>query len=260
MKDQSEFLTTGLEAVKAAEEVILRYLKDGFTTEFKQDLSPVTIADKEAEHVIKQVISEHFPEHTFHGEEGEKEDLSNHHGYSWVIDPIDGTKNFMRGNPNFATLLALMHNGELILGISNMPLMNELMYAEKGAGSYLNGERVHVSDISKLDEAYLSHGSLKYFMRTNTIDQLLEISTEVRQTRGFADAWSYHLLAQGKLEVMIEPYCRLWDIAPAKVIIEEAGGRFTQLDGQPISPDSTTALATNGKLHDTLLAKFRPGV
>jgi len=256
MDNKSELLSVALEAVKAAEAVIFKYLKTGFSTELKADLSPVTIADKEAEAIIRQTITEHFPDHTFFGEEGGTVSLENHRGYTWIIDPIDGTKNFVRRNPLFGTLLALMHDGELVIGITNMPLFNELMYAEKGQGAFLNDQPVRVTEITSLDDAYLSHGSLKYFVELDQASTLLKLASEVRQARGIGDVWSYHLLAQGKIDIMIEPKCKLWDIAASKVIVEEAGGKMTQLDGQPIGAHTTSAVATNGKLHATIVNQF----
>jgi histidinol-phosphatase len=244
MKDKSPYLQAGLTAVNAAQTVILRYLDQDMRTELKDDMTPVTIADKEAEAIIRSTIASQFPEHTFYGEEGEKVSLENHRGFTWIIDPIDGTKSYVRKNPLFATQLALMHDGELIIGISNAPLLHELMYAEKGRGCFLNDEPVHVSGVDSIGEAYLSHGSLKYFTKLNKMDQLLKLANASRQTRGIGDFWAYHLVAQGKIEAV-------------SLLVNEAGGRLTQLDGKPIGPQTTTALATNGLLHDTIVTAFK---
>jgi histidinol-phosphatase len=256
---KSEYLTVALEAVEAAEQVILQYLKHGAESHTKADLSPVTVADQEAEEIIKSTIRQHFPDHTFYGEEGEKVDLENHKGYTWIIDPIDGTKSFMRQIPLFATQLALLKDGELVLGVSNAPVLKERMYAEKGQGCYLNGERVQVGDAAQLTDAYASFGGLKHFAKTDMLDGIIALSKTAQWPRGIGDFWSYHLLAQGKIDVMIEASTKLWDIAALKVIVEEAGGRFTQLDGQPITTSSTSAVATNGLLHEAVLALFSKG-
>lgn len=253
----SDYLTTALQATKAAEAVIMHYFGTNPKTQTKADLSPVTIADQEAEETIKKVIKQAFPSHTFYGEEGEKADLTHHRGYTWIIDPIDGTKNYIRGMPLFATLLALLHDGELILGVSNAPAMGELMYAEKGQGCYMNDQRVLVAKTATLEDAYLSFGSVKYFERRELTSSLAELITHrVKWARGIGDFWSYHLLAQGKIDIMIEAETKLWDIAPFKVIIEEAGGRLTQLDGAPMSPAAASCLATNGILHPLALEAF----
>jgi histidinol-phosphatase len=256
----SEYLKVALQAVKEAEKVILKYLDTGIRAELKEDLSPVTVADRQAEEIIKNTIRVKFPDHTFYGEEGEKVSLDQHSGFTWIIDPIDGTKSYLRASPLFATELALLHDGELVLGVSNAPLLHELMYAEKGEGCYLNGKVVSVSEVDSLGNAYMSFGSLKYFVRHATIEQLLSLAEKVQWAKGIGDFWSYHLLAQGKLDIMIEADTKLWDIAALKVIVEEAGGTFTQLDGQPINPTSTTALATSGPIHQAVLDQFKtPG-
>lgn len=253
---KSEYMEVALQAVKEAESVIYKYLDQDVRAELKADLSPVTVADKEAEEAIKRIILKHFSDHTFYGEEGEKTNLSNHSGYTWVIDPIDGTKSYLRKNPLFATQLALMHNGEFILGVSNAPLMNELMYAEKGQGCFLNGERVRVSSVENMSDSYISFGSLKYFRHNSTDAALMALAEEAKWARGIGDFWSYHLLAQGKLEVMIEAETKLWDIAAMTVIVTEAGGSMTQLNGQPIDFKTTTAIATNGLVHDAVVETF----
>ena len=254
---QSDYLQTALKAVKEAEILILKYLDQGVRAQLKEDSSPVTIADQGAETTIKRVISDKFPDHTFFGEEGEKVNLENHKGFTWIIDPIDGTKSYLRKNPLFGTQLALMHDSELILGISNAPLMGELIYAEKGSGCFLNGEQVHVSDVLSTRDAYLTFGSLKYFTSTNRINALLKLSEDVRWARGIGDLWSYHLLVQGKLDIMLEAQTKLWDIAALTVIVREAGGSITQLNGKPIDHTATSALATNGQLHDDIVERFR---
>lgn len=253
---KSNHLTVALEAVEAAEHIILHYMAHTAKSSIKADLSPVTVADQEAEEAIKTIIKRHFPDHTFYGEEGEKVDLQNHKGYTWIIDPIDGTKSFMRHIPLFATQLALLKDGELVLGVSNAPALKELLYAEKGQGCYLNGERVQVSNTQELGSAYASFGGLKHFANSNMLEGLITLSQTAQWPRGIGDFWSYHLLAQGKLDVMLEAKTKLWDIAALKVIVEEAGGRFTQLDGNPITATSSTALATNGNLHKEVLSLF----
>ena len=145
--DYEQFLAVALEAVDGAEEVIDKYYLDDIRATLKADQSPVTIADKEAERVIRQVISESFPEHGVLGEEDGQTASSSE--YLWVIDPIDGTKNYMRKVPLFATQLALMKNGEVVVGVSNAPALGELMYARKGGGTYLNGEKAQVSGIDR---------------------------------------------------------------------------------------------------------------
>ncbi|HYH75119.1 MAG TPA: inositol monophosphatase family protein [Candidatus Saccharimonadales bacterium] len=253
----SPYVPVAIAAVQAAQEGILQYYQKDIAVQTKADDTPVTIADKEAEATIKRIIAEAFPDHTFFGEEGEKVDLQDHKGFTWIIDPIDGTKSFVRGFPLFGTLLALMHDGELIVGVSNAPVWGELIYAAKGEGAFLNGKRLHVSSVASLEEAYLSNGRLKYFEDIDKMPQLLKLGRQAQWARGLGDFWIYHLVAQGKVDIMMEGSIKFWDIAAAKVIVEEAGGSMTQLDGQPITYQSTTALATNGLLHAEVVAAMR---
>jgi histidinol-phosphatase len=250
----SPYLPVAIAAVKAAQEIILSYYQSDITVEIKDDQTPVTVADQQAEATIKQIITDAFPDHTFFGEEGEKVDLQNHKGFTWIIDPIDGTKSFIRGFPLFGTLLALLHDGELIVGVSNAPVWGELIYAAKGEGAFLDDKRLHVSKVDQLQEAYLSNGRLKYFEDIDKIPQLLALSRKAKWARGLGDFWIYHLVAEGKVDIMMEGSIKFWDIAAAKVIVEEAGGTMTQLDGKPITYQSTTALATNRILHPEVVA------
>lgn len=251
----STFLEVALEAVKAAEKVIVQYYQTDLAVEDKVDMSPVTIADKEAEAAVRRIILEHFPDHVVYGEEGAK-DVGSLDQYTWIVDPIDGTKFFIRGIPLFGTLLALMKNGEIILGVSNMPMMKELLYAERGKGAFLNGKPIKVSGITNLSEAYLSHGTVKYFTQIGQRDNLLRCSETVKSARGLGDCWPYHLIAQGKLDAFLEAKMKIWDIAPYVCIIQEAGGEVTQLDGTSVNMDATSCLATNGHLHTQTLAAF----
>ncbi len=254
---RSPYLPVAIKAVKAAERIILDHYQSELMVTTKDDMTPVTVADRQAEDIIKQTILTTFPEHTFFGEEGEKVDLRNHKGFTWIIDPIDGTKSYIRGIPLFGTLLALMQDGELIVGVSNAPIWSELIYAAKGEGAFLNGKQLNVSTVNNIDDAYLINGRLKYFEDINKISQLLELSRQSQWSRGMGDFWIYHLIAQGKVDIAMEGSVKFWDIAAAKVIVEEAGGIMTQLDGKSISYRSTTVLATNGLLHAKTVAAMK---
>jgi len=250
----SPYLQVALQAVKEAEKIINQYYSNDIRLTLKPDQSPVTLADQEAEQVIRRVIQESFPNHSILGEEGGGADTESE--FLWIIDPIDGTKNYVRQVPLFATQLALMQDGEIILGVSNAPAMGELMYAQKGQGSFFNGEPVHVSKVQALNESYLSYGSLFCFSRLDVLDGLLRLENDTRAHRGFGDAWSYHLLAQGKIDIVAEGSVKIWDIAAASLIVEEAGGQMTDLQGRPITKNTTSVLATNGHLHDEVLSYF----
>jgi histidinol-phosphatase len=250
----SPFLPVALKAVKAAEEVITKYYSEDLRATLKPDQSPVTIADQEAEQIIRKCIAENFPDHRILGEEGGQNTLNS--PYLWVIDPIDGTKNYLRKVPLFATQLALMKDGEVILGVSNAPVLGELMYAEKGQGAYLNDQRVHVSNLANINDAYLSFGGISYFQKQEVLDQLLTIVTATHAHRGIGDFWSYHLLAQGKIDIMLEAKTKLWDIAALSLIVEEAGGKVTDLTGANVNESTTSIIATNGQLHPAVASYF----
>lgn len=249
------YIDTAIGAVKAAEIEIMKYYAQALTVEIKADNTPVTEADRKAESIIRGFLHDKFPNHRFIGEEFGSDDLS-HDDYVWIIDPIDGTKNFTRGIPFWGTLLALWYQGNVIAGVINSPATGEMLYAEKGKGTYLNGKLVEVSVTATFDEAFMSYGSLKYFRVINRQQQLLNLGERMRWSRGVGDCWSYLMLAQGKIDCMAEGYVKIWDIAPMKIIIEEAGGKVTDLSGQPLTLDSTTVLATNGLLHDRVVGAF----
>lgn len=247
----NDYLKVATTAVKKAEEIILKYYSDKIRYSLKEDQSPVTIADIESEKIIIGTIKKSFPTHGFLGEESGSSNINS--DYLWIIDPIDGTKNYLRKIPNFATLIALMKNGELILGISNVPAFNELLYAQKGKGAYLNDNKISVSKKDTLKDAYLSFGGITQFEESGQTKNFLNLAGSVQESRGFGDAWSYHLLAQGKIEIMIEASTKIWDIAAHTVIIEEAGGKVTDLKGNPIDLNSVSIIATNNLLHSTVL-------
>ena len=254
MQNPSPFLTVALAAARAAEDVILKYYAGDVATTLKEDQSPVTIADKEAEQVIKDMIHEAFPEHGFLAEEsGTTESTSE---YMWIIDPIDGTRNFIRHVPLFGTLIALKKGDEIILGVSNVPIFKELIYAEKGKGAYKDGVRLSVSKKATLKEAYLSYGGIKQSKQQNVFPQLMTLVDAVGRERGLGDSWPYHLLAEGKIDIVVDPKVHMWDVAPAKIIIEEAGGKLTDKEGHGMGTGTFVAVATNGLLHDAVLQHF----
>lgn len=243
----SPYLQVALEAVKAAEIVINRYFQEEMSATLKADQSPVTIADQEAERIIRQHISEAFPMHSILGEEAGRE--CNDSTFLWAIDPIDGTKNYIRKVPLFATQVALLQDGEVILGVSNAPALGELIYAEKGGGAYFNHKRTYVSDVRTLDEAYMSFGGIGHFVKQGLLEPLLKLEKCTRAHRGFGDCWSYHLLAQGKIDIMLEARINVWDIAALSLIVEEAGGKVTDLNGAPVNEHTRSIIATNRHLH-----------
>ena len=249
-----QFLDVALKAAHAAEDIVLTYFGKDIDVTLKSDQSPVTIADKEAEKVIVDTIRATFPDHGFLGEETGT--TASQAEYTWIIDPIDGTRNFIRGVPLFGTLIALMKDNEVILGVSNMPVLRELIHAEKGKGAYKDGVRLSVSSKKTLGEAYLSYGGISQFIKQDMLPQLLSIVGETGRNRDFGDCWQYHLLAEGKIDIVVDHKVKIWDVAPAKIIVEEAGGTFTDKDGNSLGKGTFVAVATNGLLHAQTLGKF----
>lgn len=253
--EQSEILKTGILAAKEAEKIIMEYYSKSIGVELKGDETPVTAADREAERAIVERIKSRFPKHSILGEEHGTDSTDSE--YLWIIDPIDGTKNYIRKIPMFATEIALMKNNELILGVSNAPVMNELLYAERGKGAYCNGKKIRVSSRRNLKDSFMSFGGINYFEKLNLIENLLKLGNSMQGRRGFGDFWGYHLLAQGKIEVMTEADIKIWDIAALTVIVEEAGGKVTDLEGNAISNDTKMVVASNGVLHEDVLKIFK---
>jgi histidinol-phosphatase len=247
----SSFLTTALDAARAAAEVVRRYYQQNVAITIKADKSPVTQADVETEQVIRKLISQRFPEHGFYGEETGSQGLDAE--YLWLVDPIDGTKAFVREYPMFSTQIALMHRGRLIVGVSSAPIYGELAYAELGVGAWLNDQPIKVSEIDSIENCAISAGNLKTLAMSDKWSNYGKLIARASRIRGYGDFLHYHLLAAGKLDVVIESDVNILDIAALSVIVAAAGGRFTQLDGGPVNLNTTTVLASNGKLHDVVL-------
>ena len=249
---QSEFLRTALQAAEAAAEIVKPLYQSNLEVRTKADKSPVTVADVEAEKRIRALIEERFPAHGFYGEETGERDRDAE--YLWLVDPIDGTKAFVREYPMFSTQIALMHRGELIVGVSSAPVYGELAYAEKGRGAWLNGRQVTVSAIERLEDCSISAGNLKSLARSSRWGAYGEIVSRVDRIRGYGDFLHYHLLASGRIDAALESDVNILDIAALAIIVQEAGGRFTDLEGRPVSLDIESVLASNGHLHAPLLA------
>lgn len=243
--EKSEYLQTAIEAALAAQAVIQQYYLGSFEVELKPDQSPVTVADVQTEKTIKRILLDAFPDHGFFGEETGKVNADAE--YNWLIDPIDGTKSFVRGYPFFSTQIALMKAGELILGVSNAPVFGELAYAEKGGGAFLNDVPVKVSDIQQLQGATLSLGNIKTLASQKRWQGLSQLVQGVNRTRGYGDFYHYHLLAAGKIDIVIESDVNILDVAALSVIVNEAGGCFTDLDGAALNLQTTSVLACNNR-------------
>ncbi|MBX3701624.1 MAG: inositol-phosphate phosphatase [Dokdonella sp.] len=249
-------------AADAARAVIVpRYRAQDFHVVTKADLTPVTEADREAEAAIKRVLRAAFPAHALHGEEEGREGTGD---WLWLIDPIDGTKAFVRGYPLFSTQIALMHRGELVLGVSDAPLYGERAWAVRGGGAFVREDGgvprpLQVSALRQFDaQAAVSTGNLKSLAADARRWQVYaELTRRVGRIRGYGDFLHYHLLARGAIDLVIESDLNILDIAALVVIVREAGGVFSDLDGAPIGMATRSALAGPPALHAQALALFR---
>lgn len=252
---KSEFLSAALDAAAAAADISRSYYNGNFTVTTKADRTPVTQADVECEQAIRDLILGRFPEHGFFGEEtGQtKQDAE----YLWLVDPIDGTKAFVRQYPFFSTQIALLHAGEILLGVSSGTLMDELAWAEKGSGAWLNGKALQVSDITDPDRAAVSTGNLGSLAGSDGWASLGKELARADRTRGYGDFYHYHLLAAGKIEAVIESDVNILDIAALSIIVTEAGGVFTDLNGNSVGLETRSVLAANSALHAHYLTGLR---
>lgn len=256
LKNSNE-LNAALDAARAAAEVIRGFYQRNVKIDVKADKTPVTEADVKAEEAIRDILTRRFPAYGFFGEETGKSDMDAES--VWLVDPIDGTKSFVRECPFFSTQIALMRDGKFVLGVSMAPAYDELAWAEAGRGAYLNGKRIHVGKVAALDAAIVSTGNLKTLAASPAWSRFGGLLGKISRIRGYGDFVHYHLLARGALDVVIESDVNILDIAALTVIVEEAGGKFTDLQGAPVGLDTTTVLATNGALHDAILDVIRFG-
>lgn len=221
----------------------------------KLDLTPVSDADKAAESLIRSMLGHSRSRDSIYGEE-EGGSLA-HVGRRWIIDPIDGTKNYVRGVPVWATLLALEEDGEIKLGIVSAPALKRRWWAGLGLGAYSgstlgNAKKIHVSGVSSLKEASFSYSSLAGWAEREQLRAFLRLSESCWRTRAFGDFWSYMLLAEGAVDIAAEPDLEIYDMAALVPIVTEAGGTFTSLGGE-LGPWGGNAVATNGFLHEAVL-------
>ncbi|HEV8419844.1 MAG TPA: histidinol-phosphatase [Actinomycetota bacterium] len=245
-------LAFALELADLADSLSLpRFRAADLVVETKPDMSPVTEVDRTVEQALRDriardrqadgVVGEEF------GEEGSEV-------ARWIIDPIDGTKNYVRGIPVWGTLIALERDGAITAGVISAPAMSRRRWwAARGEGAFADDHPIRVSEVSQLDDAQLLFGGLKAWKRTGFLDRLLDLTLRCWRARGFGDFWMHMLVAEGAADVATEPEVSLWDLAAVKLIVEEAGGRFTDLSGRA-SPSGGSALSTNGFLHDEVLA------
>ena len=251
ISDLNPFLETAKQAVTEASIPILEYFHGSFEVETKSDDTPVTIADREAEQVIRRVIRETWPDHGIFGEEYGRSDRDS--DFLWLIDPVDGTKSFVRGYGMFSTQVALMYRDEIVMGVSNAPVAGEMSWAIRGGGAWLDDEPIQTSSISELKQASISTGNLGSLAKSDQWAALGKIISQANRARGYGDYYHYHRLAAGQLDAIIESDVNILDIAALSLIVQEAGGIFTDLEGNAISLETRSVLAATPPLHAHLL-------
>ncbi len=244
----SRELQAALDAAEAAAEIIRSLYMRNLAVHTKADQSPVTEADVRAEEAIRAILGERFPTYGFYGEETGRHAMDAES--LWLVDPIDGTKSFVRECPFFSTQIALMRGGRLVLGVSSAPAYGELAWAAEGVGAHLNGRPIRVSRCADLAAAIVSTGNLRSLAGSAQWSRLGALVGTVSRVRGYGDFVHYHLLARGSLDIVIESDVNILDIAALTVIVREAGGRFTDLQGGDVGLGTTSVLATNGLLHE----------
>ena len=221
----------------------------------KPDLSPVTDADQAVEEAIRRTLSRARSRDAVLGEE---QGTTGHSQRMWIVDPIDGTKNYVRGVPVWATLIALAVDGEVVLGVVSAPQLQRRWWASKGHGAWtgrslLKATRCQVSDVRRVEDASLSYSSLDGWEQRGRLEDFVSLSRRCWRTRAYGDFWSYMLIAEGAVDLAAEPELEVYDMAALDIIVREAGGQFTSLDGTP-GPFGGNAIASNGHLHDAALA------
>lgn len=249
----ADFLSFAETTAREAGALTLEYfLTDGARAEFKSDDTPVTIADRKAEELIRSRIAETYPDHQIVGEEyGATEGASD---YRWIIDPIDGTKSFVHGVPLYAVLIALEIKGEMEVGCAYFPALDEIISAATGLGAHWNGKPCRVSDVASIDRAVCAHIDTAYFGKNGKGEAWERLQKAVYYNAGWCDAYGYLLVATGRAEIMLDPVMAVWDCGPFPPIFKEAGGYFGDWSGNEGRIDGGEALATNAVLRDEVVA------
>jgi histidinol-phosphatase len=252
-----EELDLALRLADVADAITLpRYRSADLRVDQKPDRTPVTEADQAAERAIRSLLAEARPDHAMLGEEF---GLSGHDTeWQWVIDPIDGTMNYIRGIPVWATLIGFVHRNRPVVGVVSAPSLHRRWWGGFGIGAFVNGERIRVSQVRSLEDAQLSFNALRDFEEHGGHEAMTALVGRVWRVRGFGDFWSHMLVAEGGVDIAVEAIVKPWDMAAVQIIVEEAGGRFSDLSGAP-DYSAGSALSSNGLLHDEVLAAFVEG-
>ncbi len=238
-----------------AAEIGLGYFRGRFEVMTKPNLSPVTEADLAIETMVRERLADSYPDDDILGEEQGGADRG---GRTWILDPIDATKNFALRIPVWGTLLALRVEGDLKVAVVSAPAIGERYAAVRGAGATMNGEPIRVSMVERVQDSHVLYAGMKSFLREPRNEAVLGLVAEASRTRAFGDFWGHVLVARGAAEVMVEPELNVWDFAAPQLVTEEAGGRVTAMDGGPTTHGGSV-LTTNGLLHDEVLRRIAAG-
>ncbi|WKD61754.1 Histidinol-phosphatase [Corynebacterium ciconiae DSM 44920] len=259
MPTYAEDLALALELADIADGITTdRFHAADLKVESKPDLTPVSDADTACEQALRERLSTDRPQDSILGEEfGGDYEVA---GRQWVIDPIDGTKNFVRGVPVWCTLISLLVDGTPVVGVVSAPALSRRWWASSGQGAWTQFQgasprRIEVSRVSNLADASVSFSSLAGWQERGQLEEFVRLSEDTWRLRGYGDFFSYALLAEGAVDIALEPEVSLWDLAALSVLVTEAGGRFSSVDGED-GPHGGSALATNGLLHEELLGRF----
>ncbi|MDE2180125.1 MAG: histidinol-phosphatase [candidate division NC10 bacterium] len=251
-----QLLDFAVEAAREAGEIVMEYFQTALSPERKPDRTFVTVADRKAEERLRALIRQAYPNHGILGEEfGEQQSDS---GWTWIIDPLDGTASFLHGVPLFGVLLGLEVDGEVVLGVANFPALGEMISAGRGMGCFWNGRRAAVSGVNDLKEALLLYTDGAGFAPYGREPAFRHLIAATRMHRSWGDCYGHILVATGRAEVMLDPVMSIWDCAALLPILLEAGGTFTDWQGQPTIRGGN-AISTNGQLLDQVMQVIKKG-
>lgn len=249
--DLDHALNTARRAAEAAARIAMDFFRAPLAVEKKGDQSPVTEADRACEREIRRILLDAFPDHAVYGEEYGH---SGTHECLWLVDPIDGTRSFIRGLEFWSVQIALMVRGELMLGVSAAPAFGETAWAAVGRGAWIDNARLNVAGTDSIEAMDVSLGNVRSLARSDKWPRVGELVSRASRTRGYGDFYPYHRLAQGGLDAVIESDVNILDVAALTVIVGEAGGKVTDIDGSPITLDSCGILASTPALHGPLVS------
>jgi len=247
-------LSLALRMADVADAITLQHFQSStLAVRTKVDMTPVSEADEATERALRELLATERPND---GIVGEEYGNSGSAARRWILDPIDGTKNYVRGIPVYATLIGLADGDRVDVGVVSAPAMGRRWWASRGEGAFCNGKRIHASRIETLDEAHIAYDSVTDFDKHGMTEKFLALVRSCTRARGFGDFWIHMLVAEGAIEIAVEPQVAAWDMAALQVIVEEAGGRFTDLAGNARF-DGGSGVSTNGPLHDLVLEHLR---